>query len=212
MNPVPREQRVALARARLVTAAGIGLLLLSAVIALHDGRIGPASASPSPGRDPSPAVAAATGTAPARVVVPAADIDVPVVDVGTTTSRALEIPPDPRVLGWWRAGAAPGSRHGATVLAGHVDSAEHGRGPFGALAGLSDGDRVRVVDAAGVAHRYRVDSVETYRKEALPYERIFDQSGSPRVVLVTCGGEYDAERGWDSNVVVTVTPRSARTA
>jgi hypothetical protein len=52
-----------------------------------------------------------------------------------------------------------------------------------------------------------VAAVETYLKERLPYERLFDQSGPPRVVLVTCGGEYRRDAGgWDSNVVVTFTP------
>ena len=62
-------------------------------------------------------------------------------------------------------------------------------------------------DNQGDAQHYRVSAVETYLKQVLPYEEIFAQSGSPRVVLVTCGGQYDRDAGgWDSNVVVTFTP------
>ena len=58
----------------------------------------------------------------------------------------------------------------------------------------------------------RLDSVETYSKEVLPYEELFAQDGPGRVVPVTCGGTYRSSAGWDSDVVVTLTPVSTRSA
>lgn len=62
-------------------------------------------------------------------------------------------------------------------------------------------------DADGRDHGYLVESVDSYVKAALPYERLFAQDGPARVVLVTCGGTYRRDAGgWDSNVVVTFAP------
>jgi sortase (surface protein transpeptidase) len=118
----------------------------------------------------------------------------------------LEIPAKPWVVGWWRDGVGAGSDSGTAVLVAHLDSREYGVGPFARATDLRRGDRMTLT--AGAAElTYEVAAVETYLKERLPYERLFDQSGPPRVVLVTCGGEYRRDAGgWDSNVVVTFTP------
>ena len=51
-----------------------------------------------------------------------------------------------------------------------------------------------------------VADVVTYEKAVLPYAELFNQSGPERVVLMTCGGQFDPQTGWDSNVVVVMTP------
>lgn len=71
---------------------------------------------------------------------------------------------------------------------------------------IRPGDRITLT-AESSTLAYSVTAVDTSLKARLPYERIFGQSSAPRVVLVTCGGEYDrAGGGWDSNVIITFEP------
>ena len=162
-----------------------------------------ASASQAPTAVAPPA--ADRGTEPNRIAIPDIDIDSQVVPV-STHDRILDIPPKPWVVGWWEAGVGPGSDGGTTVLVAHLDSRTYGAGPFTRAKDLTIGGAMTLRDAEGAVHRYVVARVETLLKQTLPYERLFNQSGPERVVLVTCGGEYRDGTGWDSNVVVTFTP------
>lgn len=120
-----------------------------------------------------------------------------------TDDRVLQIPEDPRVVGWWRDGARPGDQEGTIVLTAHLDSRKYGTGPFAQAKDLRTGDAMALQGSDGDTHRFVVTRVDTFQKEALPYADLFRQSGPERVVFVTCGGTYDPANGWDSNVVVT---------
>jgi LPXTG-site transpeptidase (sortase) family protein len=111
-----------------------------------------------------------------------------------------------RRLGWWRDGAAPGDRRGTTLIAGHVDSATQGNGTFKRLVASRVGTRVRVTTGDGKVRTYRVTSVRRILKAALP-AGIFTQRGKRRLVLVTCGGPFDAAIGhYRDNIVVVAVP------
>jgi hypothetical protein len=69
------------------------------------------------------------------------------------------------------------------------------------------GTQVLVTGATGGTTRWRVVSREQVDKQALPVDRLFAREGPPRLVLVTCGGEFVPERGgYESNVVVVAEP------
>jgi hypothetical protein len=172
----------------------------------------PAAAAPT-----APVLAAAfapaaarssAGARPTRVRVAARGIDAPIyaVDIDTATG-ALAIPKDIDRVAWWRDGAAPGAAKGAILLAGHVDSATRGAGAFYALKNARRGDTVTVTSDDGKARSYRITSMTRVRKAALPAS-IYSRTGPRRLVLVTCGGPFDARRGhYRDNVVVTALPR-----
>jgi hypothetical protein len=66
---------------------------------------------------------------------------------------------------------------------------------------------VTVTTADGTDHGYRVDRVERTPKTEVPLDLLFDRTGPERLVLVTCGGEFDRSTGhYLDNVVVTVLP------
>jgi sortase (surface protein transpeptidase) len=93
------------------------------------------------------------------------------------------------------------------VLAGHVDDVTQGLGALAPLRDAEPGAEVVVTDAAGADTRWQVVSRETVAKQALPVDRLFARSGPPRVVLITCGGEFLPEAGgYESNVVVVAEP------
>ena len=67
--------------------------------------------------------------------------------------------------------------------------------------------QVLVIDAAGGTTRWRVVSRVQVDKQALPVDRLFARAGPPRLVLITCGGEFLPEvGGYESNVVVVAEP------
>jgi hypothetical protein len=153
-----------------------------------------------------PPVEAPRPTAPPRrLVVAAIDVDAPVTPVGVASDHALEVPADPGVVGWWQGSAEPGSPAGSVVLAGHVDTWADGPGALFRLTALRPRDRV-VVDTPVGPVDYVVEAVRRYAKAELPAEA-FATAGRPRLVLITCGGDFDRRsRHYADNVVVYATP------
>jgi LPXTG-site transpeptidase (sortase) family protein len=145
---------------------------------------------------------------PSRTVtglsVPAVGVqDAPVEPVGVEPNGEMEIPPADEV-GWYRFGAAPGEP-GSAVLAAHVayDGVD---GVFRDLDRVSAGDDVTVAFDDGSSERYRVTEVVTFDKEALP-EDLFARDVPERLVLITCGGEFNPSlRSYESNVVAYAVP------
>ncbi|MEO5854257.1 MAG: class F sortase [Nocardioides sp.] len=127
--------------------------------------------------------------------------------MATGIDGSLGLPEDPRRLGWWTGGSAAGAPYGSVVLAGHLDSWQHGLGFASRLTELARGDLVEVSDD-DQARRYRVRS-----RYLLPRTRLsalaalFSDRGPARLVLITCGGTYDrARRAYSDNLVVEATP------
>jgi hypothetical protein len=146
---------------------------------------------------------------PRRVSIAGVDIAMPVTATGVTSDGQMELPDDPRTIGWYRFGALPGDARGSAVLGGHVDSERYGTGPLARLASVQDGARITVTGADGQRIRYRVTSVERITKAALPVDRLFDPDVPHRLVIVTCGGRYLPDAGgYEDNIVVIATPVS----
>ncbi len=126
----------------------------------------------------------------------------PVVPRGVDRSGAMALPGTASAVGWYRFGAHPRGATGATVLAGHVDTAEEGPGPLAGIGELRQGDRIDV-RAGRRSTRYVVTSVTRIAKSALDLPAVFSRVGRPRLHLVTCGGAYLPDRGgYQDNVVV----------
>jgi hypothetical protein len=144
---------------------------------------------------------------PVRVRLASLGIDAPVGAVGIDMKQGiLAIPPGLHRAGWWKEGSAPGASTGAILIAGHVDSSHGGPGAFFRLRHASAGQTVAVTTTGGRTYTYRVVSVQTVGKSALPTS-VYSLRGRPRLVLVTCGGPFDARSGhYRDNVVVTAVP------
>jgi sortase (surface protein transpeptidase) len=155
----------------------------------------PADATPEAAPEPPPGV-----QQPARVRIPAIEVDAPLVGVGLLDNGEMEVP-DPGLAGWYELGPLPGAP-GPSVIAAHVDSY---RGPdvFFRLGELEPGDEIEVHGADGDIARFVVESSEQELKEALPADRIWNDTTEPVLRLITCGGEFDrSRRSYRSNVIV----------
>jgi LPXTG-site transpeptidase (sortase) family protein len=139
---------------------------------------------------------------PERIIVPRLHVVAPVVPIASVT-RTLVPPDDPAVIGWWSHGAMPGAKHGAAVLTGHT--VHTGGGAFDELGAVRPGDPVRVRTTRGTVD-YTVTGVTVYRKASLAKhaDRVFEQQGPGRLVLVTCD-DWDGTQ-YLSNAVVLATP------
>ncbi|MFN8225047.1 MAG: sortase [Gaiellales bacterium] len=151
--------------------------------------------------------AAPSPLTPTRVQLEARGIDAAVFTAGIDLSAgALDVPSDIRRTGWWGDGVLPGSPRGAVLIAGHVDSAKAGAGAFYRLKEARAGDRVRVTTKGGRVFTYKVVSVQQVEKSKLPTD-IYARQGRPRLVLVTCGGPFNASQGhYRDNIIVTAVP------
>jgi sortase (surface protein transpeptidase) len=136
------------------------------------------------------------------------EIDAQVVPIGIAGDGQIEVPDDVRSVGWYRFGPAPGDT-GSAVLVGHVDDHLQGMGVLARIGDLNPGDAIEIDDAAAGIHGFTVVSREQWTKSQIPMGRLFDRGGQPRLVLITCGGAFDASRlQYDDNIAITAVPVS----
>ena len=172
----------------------------------------PASAPVAPSTDGAkraPRVAVRAVEAPqlpTSIVIARIKARMPILPVGVASDGQMALPPDPADVGWYRYGSRPGDSAGATVLAAHVDSKEYGIGPMARLGELQAGDVITVLSAR-TARRYVVTATRQLEKSTFDLASLFARTGPPRLHLITCGGEFDAqERHYEQNVVVLAVP------
>ena len=141
---------------------------------------------------------------PRQIRIPSLGIDAPVDEVGLLGDGLVEVPRDVSRTGWYRYSQVAGSQEGSTVIVGHKDGVDQGRGAFYSLDALTLDDIVVVETDAGERLRYRVVARESFDKQVVPLADLFSGAGSHRLTLITCGGPFDATTlGYTDNVVVT---------
>ncbi|MGK5684096.1 class F sortase [Actinoplanes sp. URMC 104] len=170
---------------------------------------GPASSASAPSVAPSRSATRgardlpAAVTMPTRVTIGDLDVDAPIDPAGVARDRELRIPEDPSRLGWWIGSARPGEPTGTVLIAGHVDTAADGRGALFELENLKMGARIQVRSGA-TTHEYRAVARRSYVKSRLPAD-LFRPATSPRLVLITCGGDFH-DGAYSHNVVLYAEP------
>ena len=143
---------------------------------------------------------------PVRVELGSVDIDARIRPVGVSRDGQMQLPRDPRELGWYRFGTSPGAGGGTTVLAGHLDAEGFGLGPLVRLRDVEVADVLTVQVAGGRTRTYEVARIRRFDRQGLP-SGLFSRSGPERLHLITCGGAYDADNGgYQQNLVVTAVP------
>ena len=146
---------------------------------------------------------------PVALELPRLGVSAPIDATGVTPDGQAEIPENANRVGWYRFGPAPGE-DGATVIVGHVDSREYGKGALFPLREARSGDEVLMTVEDGQTMRYQVVEVTRYDKVGLPTEQLFTKSGAPVLNIITCGGPYvPSLGGYQQNVVVTAVPVEA---
>lgn len=163
-----------------------------------------AAPSAKPRATASPAAGPALPrSVPKRLTIPEIAVQAPFAPLSIGASGQLN-PPTPgnnNLVGWYRDGASPGER-GASIVAGHVDT-KTGPGVFLQLSTLAPGSMVEITREDGIIATFKVDSVETFSKANFPNDRVYADTPTAQLRLITCGGAYDHKaKDYVDNVVV----------
>lgn len=179
----------------------------------NDGERAPAYPAPTPVREVTIQEAslpeARDVIAPVRLDYGAIGASMPIDPVGVAPDGQMEIPEDALRAGWYRYAASPADDAGSVVVAAHAGSFVTPRGPLYDLRDARVGHTVELTDANGTTTTWSVTAVEQLGKVTIDFGRYFDRTGPRRLVLITCGGRWDAERqSYDDNIIVTAEPLS----
>jgi len=151
---------------------------------------------------------------PLQLEIPAIGVSSSVELVGLTNDGAMDVPKAWMNVGWYRDGYRPGEP-GNAVLAGHLDTSSGGPAVFWSLDRLQPGDEVIVSYGNGDRYVFVVEGQELYRHDAQGpiIDRIFGESLTPDLNLVTCDGAWDHGRAtYSHRLVVFATLAPDRTA
>ncbi|GJF26285.1 MULTISPECIES: class F sortase [Streptomyces] len=138
---------------------------------------------------------------PDRVAIPAIQVDAPIMPVGLDADGWIAAPPpeDPNLAGWFTGAVSPGEK-GTAVVVGHVDNT---RGPavFYGLGALKKGNRIEVSRQDGKTAVFEIYGIEVFEKDDFPGDRVYASKGTPELRVITCGGGFTEQNGYDGNVV-----------
>jgi sortase (surface protein transpeptidase) len=218
------EQRVRSPRARGLRWAA-GAALLGALLVYNS--LNPSSsesalgapAAPAPAKPQAQASAAASAQAaataraeqgpvlppslPVRLSIPTIGVNAPFVPLTLGSDGRLQPPPedDSNLAGYYADGPMPGQR-GSAIVAGHVDT-RTGPAVFLLLSLLKPGATADITRADGVVATFKVDSVQTFSKNAFPDQQVYGDTPDAELRIITCGGTFDhAKQDYKDNVVV----------
>jgi len=168
----------------------------------------PSMPAPSRAIPRTPAAVSIAAGQPAVLHLPALHVTA-AVDPVNSAHGILQVPDDISRVGWWRHSVPPGSPTGSTVIDGHIDSAAAGAGALFHLAELNPGEPITISTATGAVITYRVQARRVYPKaQGLPAD-LFAQTGPARLVIISCGGNFDASnRSYDDNIVIFATAQT----
>ncbi|GHB32994.1 class F sortase [Streptomyces viridiviolaceus] len=192
----------------------IALVLLTGLALIRNGSgefdVGPpqpasaaaASDTRAPGATPpAGGLAPLPYSVPDRVRIPAIQVDAPVTAVGLDADGWVDAPPpeDANLAGWFTGGVTPGEK-GTAVVVGHVDN-DQGPAVFYGLGALKKGDKVEITRQDGRTAVFEIYGVEVFEKDGFPGDRVYASKGSPELRVITCGGGFTEENGYEGNVV-----------
>lgn len=184
---------------RLVIVTVVALAAATAAILLATRLDRPTSGEPGPAPTTSAPGPAALGT-PTRVTIPAIGVDSNLVGVGLKPDGAMQTP-DFGTAAWYDLGPKPGAPGPAVVLA-HVDSKANGPDVFYRLRELKPGDQVTVHYPERTI-TFAVTAKEQTAKTQLPAAKIWNDTKTPVLRLITCGGAFDRKAGsYLDNIIV----------
>lgn len=152
-----------------------------------DLRVGPLGLNPA---------ATDAGVAPVTIRIPDATVDAEV-ELNEIVDGVMLDPSGPWVVSWYQETSLLGDMDN-TVMSGHLDYWDVGPAVFYTVGQLQQDAPIYVTGEDGSSYTYAVDWVETYGIDQLTPETISEIVGSTgyrALTLITCGGEFDEERG-----------------
>jgi len=142
---------------------------------------------------------------PKQLIIPSINIDVTIDYVGLTPDGAMDIKPNPEVVGWYMLGARPGDE-GSAVVAGHYGWGKNGNPAiFNDIQYLKKGDEISVIDQEGESFVFVVREIRKYSPEADASAVFQSSDGSSHLNLITCDGDWENDKQSYSERLVVFT-------
>ncbi|MFE9258981.1 class F sortase [Streptomyces sp. NPDC006879] len=203
------------ARALTTTSAAVALLVTGCASPdkpVYSAPQAPPGQNAAQGQNPSEGSTSGSGSAPGtpdgglarsapvRVTIPSLSVSSALETLRQRKDGAMETPKDPDLAGWYEPGPTPGSL-GPAVIAGHV-TWNGAAAVFEKLKTMKTGDTIEVARKDGKTATFAVDRVAEYPKAAFPTLEVYKNLDYPGLRLVTCGGDFDADRHYYPNNVV----------
>lgn len=132
------------------------------------------------------------GIEPERIFIPSIGVEAEALHLGVTENGEMDVPDTIDDVSWFSPGYKPGE-NGRAVIAGHVDGL-NGPAIFWDLAELEAGDEI-IVDGNGQQLVFKVYAMESVELELADVQSVFGYRSTPELVLITCSGDYDHDRG-----------------
>ncbi|WP_367045239.1 class F sortase [Streptomyces sp. Je 1-332] len=154
---------------------------------------------PTRAKEPGQADAPLDRSVPQRVAIPSLGVSSALETLGQGGDGAMTTPQDPDLAGWYEPGPTPGSK-GPAVIAGHV-TWNGADAVFKKLKTMKAGDTIEVTREDGKTATFAVDRVEEYPKKKFPTLDVYKNIDHAGLRLITCGGEFDADRNYYPNNV-----------
>ncbi len=151
---------------------------------------------------PQPAVQAIAQ--PQRLIITSLELDADVELVGLAKDGRMDIPKLDENVAWYQLGAKPGEI-GSAVIAGHYDAKDGGPAVFYELGEVKPGDEVTIVGSGGQSLVFVVTEVAKYKDEDFPLEKVFNQTDTRRLNLITCAGTFNQQQKNYSDRLVVFT-------
>ncbi len=127
---------------------------------------------------------------PNRLIIDNIGVDTVVHNVGQLADGTIETPDVfSNQVGWYTNSPTPGEV-GPAILLGHVDS-YHGPSVFWRLGEVKVGGIIKVSRQDGTTARFAVTEVKQYEQDNFPTEKVYGNTKTPELRLITCGGTFN---------------------
>jgi len=132
---------------------------------------------------------AATIGKPVRLIINRIGVNAKIEHVGLDRERNMDVPKSWDNAGWYSLGPKPGMP-GNVVIDGHLDS-PNGPAVFFRLSKLEKGDEIYIISEDGKEYIYTVNNMEKYEFDKFPLKKVFGETNSFNLNLITCVGVFD---------------------
>jgi Sortase domain len=143
-----------------------------------------------------PAVVRTRGVIPVAIKIDKAQVDAQV-EQQDIVNGVMQNPSGPYVVSWYR-GTGELGEDDNIVMAGHLDYWDVGAAVFYNVWKLQPNDEVDVTGEDHVVYRYKVDWVKKYDLADLEkggVQEIVGSTKTEKLTLITCGGDFDYDKG-----------------
>lgn len=125
---------------------------------------------------------------PSKIIIPALNVNGDIVPTGLHANGKLGMPVSKKVVGWYKASAAP-DFNSSVLLTAHKDSSS----PFNNLINIKNGDLIEILNNEGRSFWYLVTSLEFYAAGEAPMQQIVTANKGEKLVIVVPNGHWTEE-------------------